>query len=238
VAIHTKPDILLVDEVLAVGDWRFQQKCFRIMRKLKEKGTTIILVSHNLSQVAQICRRSVLLHQGKIVAEGKTPDVVDQYYKVFSKNRISMTSHENKLATIEKVELLNSNGNPSRNFRTGEIARCVLNASFHEDLKDIIFILGVQTPERLLVMATPSNNLGIEPQKFSKGETVQVEFQLSINLLKGNYRITTAIRNVALTERYDYIGNVVSFTVYEDYSHGGIADLTPSVRISKQDFPT
>jgi lipopolysaccharide transport system ATP-binding protein len=79
VAVHVQPDVLLVDEVLAVGDAEFQQKCFDHINKLRAKGVTIVLVSHDLGAVTRFCERAVLLHHGQVQVEGKSQPVIHEY---------------------------------------------------------------------------------------------------------------------------------------------------------------
>ena len=79
VAVHVHADVLLVDEVLAVGDAEFQQKCFDHIEKLRAKGVTIILVSHDLGSVTRFCERAILLHHGQVQVEGKSQPVVHEY---------------------------------------------------------------------------------------------------------------------------------------------------------------
>ena len=70
VAINVDADILLIDEILAVGDANFQSKCFNRLKEIKAEGTTIVIVSHSLGQIEQVCERSIWIHDGKIMAEG------------------------------------------------------------------------------------------------------------------------------------------------------------------------
>ena len=79
VAVHVHADVLLVDEVLAVGDGEFQQKCFDHIEKLRAQGVTIVLVSHDLGSVTRFCERAILLHHGKVQVEGKSQPVVHEY---------------------------------------------------------------------------------------------------------------------------------------------------------------
>jgi lipopolysaccharide transport system ATP-binding protein len=80
VAVHMNPDILLIDEVLAVGDVSFQNKCMKYLRKLLGEGRTILFVSHNMSSVARICSRVILLDRGKIIADGDPSEAICVYY--------------------------------------------------------------------------------------------------------------------------------------------------------------
>jgi ABC-type polysaccharide/polyol phosphate transport system ATPase subunit len=91
VAMADRPDILLVDEVLAVGDELFQAKCRDRFRSFKEKGTTIIIVSHGLGQVGQICQRVMWLHRGNVMAIGEPLDVLDRY-RGFSQEEQSLVN--------------------------------------------------------------------------------------------------------------------------------------------------
>lgn len=84
VIAHVDAEILLIDEALAVGDARFQAKCFRVLDTFREQGKTIIFVSHAVNVVARLCSRAILLHQGSIVAEGPTASVINEYSKLIS----------------------------------------------------------------------------------------------------------------------------------------------------------
>ena len=81
VAINIDADILLIDEILSVGDQHFQEKCFDKMRELKEQGKTMVFVTHSMGAVKELCTRAVWLYNGKIRRDGKTDDVVDEYIK-------------------------------------------------------------------------------------------------------------------------------------------------------------
>lgn len=82
VAINVNPDILLTDEILAVGDENFQKKCFKRIEEFKKKGKTIVYVSHDLGSVEMICDRVFLLDNGELVSEGKPVDVISEYHKL------------------------------------------------------------------------------------------------------------------------------------------------------------
>jgi ABC-2 type transport system ATP-binding protein/lipopolysaccharide transport system ATP-binding protein len=83
VAIHTNPNILLVDEILAVGDSNFQEKSFNKMREFKKKGITIVYISHDLESVERFCDKAIYIKDGKLEAMGETKDVADRYIKDF-----------------------------------------------------------------------------------------------------------------------------------------------------------
>lgn len=95
VAVHTDPDILLVDEVLAVGDEAFQRKCMDTIRRFQAEGRTILLVTHNLGQVIELADRAVLLHHGQLVFEGEPRDAVAQFRDLLEERRLEHEAAHN-----------------------------------------------------------------------------------------------------------------------------------------------
>ena len=94
VAINVNADILLIDEILAVGDVNFQAKCFNKLREIKSQGTTIVIVSHSMGQIEQICDRSIWIHEGKIKAEGIPRDVDPEYLEFMGEKRQEIADKE------------------------------------------------------------------------------------------------------------------------------------------------
>ena len=82
IAINVDADILLIDEILAVGDQHFQEKCFNRLRELKKSGKTIVIVTHSMGQVKAFCDRAIWLYNGKIRMDGNVHDVLEEYIKV------------------------------------------------------------------------------------------------------------------------------------------------------------
>jgi lipopolysaccharide transport system ATP-binding protein len=129
VAAHVNPDILLIDEVLAVGDLAFQQKCYQRILELKAKGTTMLFVSHNLDAVRRICDRVVLLREGRVVMDGDPDAAIAAYHKdTFRKFRYEtvLTPHGNELSDTSKdaefvqVQVLNAEGRPQETIEAGQ----------------------------------------------------------------------------------------------------------------------
>jgi len=89
VAAHLEPEILLVDEVLAVGDAAFQEKCLGKMGEVARTGRTVLFVSHNLAAVQNLCNRALLIDKGEIIGEGATESVLEKYVSLFQKNSLS-----------------------------------------------------------------------------------------------------------------------------------------------------
>lgn len=99
VAIHVNADILLIDEILGVGDVNFQQKCFQRLQEIKAAGTTIVIVSHAMEQIEQICDRSIWIDNGKIREEGIPKYVHEHYLSAMEKERIAREAEHTPKAT-------------------------------------------------------------------------------------------------------------------------------------------
>lgn len=107
VAINVDADILLIDEILAVGDVNFQAKCFTRLREIKAQGTTIVIVSHSTGQIEQICDRAIWINKGRVCAEGKATMVIDRYMAFMSEKQIEALQNEDR-RRIEKEETVSA----------------------------------------------------------------------------------------------------------------------------------
>ena len=141
VSTHVRPDILLVDEVLAVGDMAFQRKCVERIRQFKAEGAAIVLVSHDLSMIGELCDEALWLRKGRVMAHGKAGDVVSQYVRDTETRRrtpashpvarthagVELRLHENRIGSLEleitTVTLLGVDGNPVSEVEIGDPLR-------------------------------------------------------------------------------------------------------------------
>ncbi|MDR7185314.1 ABC-2 type transport system ATP-binding protein [Microbacterium trichothecenolyticum] len=122
VAVHTDPDILLVDEVLAVGDEAFQRKCMDRIQQFRDEGRTIILVSHSAQQVAELCDRGIVLQAGKVVYDGETNGAISALRDVLDGRRVGeappdATRHP---IQVKRIEVIDGSGTVTNDVRVGE----------------------------------------------------------------------------------------------------------------------
>lgn len=171
VAINVNADILLIDEILAVGDANFQAKCFNKLREIKAEGTTIVIVSHSLGQIEQICDRSIWIKNGKIQMEGSPKDVHLEYLDYMNTERMEMAEKErarqeaeeqtnpekadekeaakkkkrygSKDCMFTKINILDADGNPQKTFRTGEEMILDLHYECKKKVTDAVFGFGI-----------------------------------------------------------------------------------------------
>jgi len=156
VAVHTRPEILVVDEILAVGDAAFQAKCNQRMRELREAGTTVVLVTHNLGLAVRMAKRAIVLSKGELVFDGDSAEGMGVYHQMLSKIRdISDTSALNEadddadgFAEAEvTVDLLDAQGNPTRSLGADAHFTVVVRAEFSHDVEDPCVAVGILTAE-------------------------------------------------------------------------------------------
>jgi len=124
VAAHLESDILIVDEVLAVGDAGFQKKCMGKMESVANEGRTILFVSHNMGAISELCTRAALMHQGKLVAAGDVPSIIDRYARLTLNEQdasVSIRESDERLSSsIISVRVCNSKGSGSTSFDLAE----------------------------------------------------------------------------------------------------------------------
>lgn len=129
VAAHLEPEILVIDEVLAVGDARFQKKCMGRMEEVGKEGRTVLFVSHNMGAVAELCNRAILLADGKLVADGPTSAVIEKYLQAGSHADYIRAPQRSKYPVyVTRMHLLNARGSRTGRVSLGEDA--VLEVSF------------------------------------------------------------------------------------------------------------
>ena len=142
IAAHLDPDILLLDEVLAVGDAAFQAKCIQRIAQLKKEGTTIVFVSHNLGAVESLCDRTLLIKEGQIFKSGPTRDVISAYedllLHVSPTARAIAASSSSPAAEIVSINLFNSKGDRTTMFATGDALSIRIELMVHRPIKDAI----------------------------------------------------------------------------------------------------
>jgi ABC-type polysaccharide/polyol phosphate transport system ATPase subunit len=168
VAAHLEPDILLLDEVLAVGDLAFQAKCLDYLAKLRNEGRTILLISHDLAAVQRVCDRALLLQQGQLILTGSPRAVIDHYQKTAFANEIAdnnSTDVERKAVECTNVTFLPADSGTT--IRTGFPMIARLSYQAQESLEDAVFNIFIYWPSGYLcahlTTALSEPHLRIEP---------------------------------------------------------------------------
>jgi lipopolysaccharide transport system ATP-binding protein len=203
-----RPDILLVDEALSVGDTYFQHKSFDRIRQFRDQGTTLFFVSHSPGAIKTLCDRAILLDHGVVVRDDIPDAVLDYYnaliaaqrteYEIWQSARATgrtVTRSGTAEATIEGIELL-SQGRASRALRTGDNAVIRVAVAAHAPVPTLT--AGILIRDRLGndVFGTNTFHLGASRSGLAPGEALMVEFSFtSLDLGAGSYSVTAALHS-------------------------------------------
>ncbi len=216
VAAHLDSEIMIMDEVLAVGDMAFQKKCLDKMRSAaNEEGRTVLYVSHNMNTIRQLCKRCVVLDQGKIVFDGDVEEAIEKYMKdVFigvKYNDFRIRKHDPYITTdikINSLELLSDN---IINF--GEKLNFLLNIKSKKVIETLYFRFTILHPDRMAVATTTTNAINVS--NVNKVYNLQVETDIS-QLAPGKYIMQIVAfesDNLGGQIRHDYVPLALSFEI-------------------------
>ena len=163
VAVHTDPDILLVDEVLAVGDEAFQRKCMERIAQFREEGRTIILVSHSAQQVAELCDRGVVLSDGKVVFDGDTNQAIGVLRQVLDDKRTADIPRNDTIPSIAvtEIEILDGNGTPASELEDGDPMTVRVHVEATKPFERWELGFSIDTPLGHMALASNTEALGV-----------------------------------------------------------------------------
>jgi len=176
VAAHVDPDVLLVDEVLSVGDYHFQQKCFDKMREFVQKGTSLIFVSHNMTAVSTLCTSALLLRKGEPVFQGDVSVAMQKYHSFYEEQTCS------EYIELLEAEVRGSSGETREVFRPGEKLTFEVTLRALADIRDAHPGLMIHTMDGQCIFVTATSRLSAERLQLKKGECASVVFGLDMNL--------------------------------------------------------
>jgi lipopolysaccharide transport system ATP-binding protein len=199
VAAHVDPEVLVVDEVLSVGDNLFQQRCMERIHSIIKAGTTVLFVSHNLKSVAEVCRRTMLLEHGKIVTIDKTDAAIRKY---LGEDPTQKASQENKSVYVSKVTVRDRSGEQST-FESGQTVWVDVEVTAREAVDKLAVTIWFSDDTQYLVFHTSTERLGCASFSLQPGGTYRCTFELSLNLAHGTYRLFTDIFRYDIQQSYD-----------------------------------
>lgn len=207
VAAHLEPEILLIDEVLAVGDINFQKKCLGRMQQLGRDGRTVLFVSHNLASVQQLCSKSMLVDDGRVVKMGPTKEIIQDYVSCFSENYPSLyvrkKTTEYGPATILRLAACKPDSTPSSQLELTEEIQIEIEYYLKSPLAGLSVGLQIILDDGLVTLISLSDP-EFAPERLERRE-------------RGRYRSTVSIpRGILNTGRYRLRAGISSrFTVYD-----------------------
>ena len=225
VAAHVDPDVLLVDEILSVGDALFQQKCVEHMRSIIRGGATILFVSHNLKTVAEFCSRSLLLDHGRAVAVDPTPDVITRYMTLLRQHR---AVSQDRPVVITAVRVRDAAG-PCRRFQSGQKAWVDVDVVAREHTDRSAVVLYMRDDSHYLLFVTSTERLGHGNFSLDVGDTFGCTFELELNLGPGVFHLSVNLFRYDNEEWYDSWEAAETIYVWADRDTTGPVNCFPRV---------
>jgi lipopolysaccharide transport system ATP-binding protein len=250
IAASVEPDILIVDEALAVGDAVFQHRCLRRLKELQENGRTVLFVSHDAGAVRALCSRAILLNAGRVIADGKPPDVLNRYQKIIMEREeaydaetspvtasgnpqapdeghapLSYTyRHGDGSAEIVGAELTDTAHRRVEVCETGEPLTVRVIARFHRDVEEPVVGFLIRNRHGIHAYGTNTKEQQIDFGSVRRGEGVEVSFAFDCCLGVDNYSISFAIHGRD-GQAYDWLDGALFFSVTSMTRTEGVANL-------------
>ena len=228
VAAHVDPDILIVDEVLSVGDYLFQKKCIDKMYSVLNGGATVIFVSHNLKAVADLCQNAILLDHGKILMNSDTNSVIKHYLEI---NTTEDKSVHAKEVYISKVTLRNSNGETVK-CRSGEKVWLDIEIKANRDLDKLSLVLDVKDDNFYNIFDTSSERLGYGSFSIKGKKIRNCTFELDMNVAQGTFHFVTTIYRYDIQKKFDSSDPAATIYVSNELDIHGAVNLHPKFRLN------
>jgi len=231
VAIQVDADVLLVDEVLAVGDASFSQKCFDVFNRLRDEGTTIVLVTHDMGAVNRFCHRAVLLEHGEIVGQGEPEQVANQYLELnFNRDAPELSTGAertgNGAARIIDVWCEAADGSQPAMYLQGQELRLCARVEFVEEAVDPGLTVEFENAHRVVALIASTAVEHERSGRFAIGEEAVFSVEFTNVLAPGRYFLIVTISRLGRgLEILDRSARETSVVVQGSVAQGGVVDL-------------
>ena len=233
VAINVDPRLLIIDEILAVGDVTFQQRCLEKFVEFRAEGRTIVLVTHAMNTVRDMCDRAVWLSNGKITGEGDPGDLVEAYTEqmlgAMSRSESGMTRRGSGEIRNEHVEVfVGESSDPVKRWRTGDDIRIRLHYRSEKRIPRPVFGIAIEAVGGAVVTSPCTRDIGLVPTSVDGEGFVDVYLD-NVPLLPGAYDIHTSVTDFNRSHIYDHVQTHLRIDVMSGrrFESGGVVTLSP-----------
>jgi lipopolysaccharide transport system ATP-binding protein len=199
VAAHVNPDVLIVDEVLSVGDYLFQRKCVERMKEVIRSGATVLFVSHNLKTVTEFCQRCLLLDRGRMLMTGSPTEVIQSY---MNSTRSPHSKNHSEPVIISSVRTRTAQGESVR-FESGDTVWVDVEVTARAACKKLAVVLFVTDESYYEVFNTSTERLGCGNVNLDAGDVFSCSFELRLNFANGTFHLNVAAYRYDTETEYD-----------------------------------
>jgi homopolymeric O-antigen transport system ATP-binding protein len=256
-AIATAPDILIIDEALAVGDAVFQHRCLRRIKEMQESGTTILFVSHDPAAVRALCSRAILLNNGQVVTDGVPADVLNRYQKIIMARErayeatqtpqsetkadlleVEPTSlsyvyrHGDRSAEILRVELLNASGERVELVETGQPVRVRILYVAHADLEEVVCGFLIRNRHGIHIYGTNTELQQVSSGPLTHSQVNEVIFEFNCWTAPDLLSLSVAVHSADAVS-FDWLDGCVFFRVMAATPMEGVTNLNATATVKK-----
>jgi lipopolysaccharide transport system ATP-binding protein len=250
VATAFKPDILIVDEALSVGDAYFQHKCFERIRQFQKKGTSLLIVSHDRGAVQTLCSRALLLERGRLIKDGNPEEVMDFYNALIAEKESATVRTSRSIdgrvqtisgtgeAVVEEIALRDASGRNLEFVGVGQAVTLYVRVRAISDIRRLV--LGYMIKDRLgqVVFGTNTHHTGQAQEGVLGGQVLEYEVNFSMDLGPGSYSVSTALvsSDTHLVDNYEWRDLALVFNVHnlEQPVFIGTAWMNPEIKAVRQ----
>ncbi len=243
VAAHLDPEVLVVDEVLSVGDFAFQRKCLGKMQDVAGSGRTVLFVSHNLAAVASMCDRVALLSGGRLAAVGPTEEIITRYLSagLAASSQVDLKGMTerggNGLVRFVAASILDAGGEPCQVFHIGDTIRVRLELERNGTAPSARFTVSAVDDRGMPIFHVANIDVGCQLDALRTEETIELAFE-DCRLYPGEYLLSLWVGAASVDETYDQVDNCIRFEVAQGgpmvyrtlARHVGTVYLTPRCR--------
>ncbi len=248
VAILARTDLLIMDEVLAVGDASFQEKCFDVFNNYKREGKTIVLVSHDLAALEEYCDRVLLIDRGEIISDGPAAEVTSTYHRMIADRTLAAERGASagsprassdagaRAVEIVSVGLLDAHEQTTYRFDTGDPLTLDIRLRVHRDVGDFVCGMAIRRTDGLLVAGTNTflDHLTVPSQR--PGEIISIRYTIdSLPLLAGGYTTQLTVHDVSGIKMYDHLDPAGSFHVNNFGGHTGLLEMHGHWQVEREE---
>jgi ABC-type polysaccharide/polyol phosphate transport system ATPase subunit len=238
IASHVNPDVLLLDEVLAVGDEAFQRKCMGRIFEFRRRGGTLVFVSHDPAAVERVCDRAVLLRDGGMVADGRPADVLSSYHALLAHDGETPVSTGapaaddsrlqwgNGAVTIDALRVVGPQG-PTDRLMSGESLAIEIDVSAGTPVTTPVFGIAIHTTEGALCYGTNTHMDELAVEELAGAATVRFSVP-RLGLHEGRFTVTAAVHSQDEATVYHWLDRWVEFSVFPQVTGVGAVDMSGS----------
>ena len=231
IAINVDPDILIIDEVLAVGDEAFQRKCLERIAEIQEAGKTIIFVTHNVEITKEICTQVVMLDHGVVVKEGNPREVVNYYHEVMETVGEGSERGSRQIEVLG-VALVNDRDEVTGDYATGESMRIRVAYRANQPVDDPVFGFSIEDYRGFTAYGTNTKLKGMNLGTLTGEGFVQFDLK-SLPMLEGRYLLSLAIHSRDEEIVYHWLDRHVPFDMHSDINDAGLLYVPTKIEIFK-----